>query len=265
MSNNKKDKPKISNAISGSLKDNEKRRRQVFKPVLDNPYTQTKLWSYVAPDLSNTILEHLNLILSNLGNYNKLIIEAKETNNDKQIPPVPEIRNKITIGFNSTVKALEIQASKNKAIIVLKTNPRKKYKSSDDHPYIKYVFVTRYDIVPNLLTNPFPVLSYTSSKSAHDRVKLIQLPKGSMSRLSSILNIDNTGILGLSSDILEAEALFNIIESEVKDIDVPWLSGLFSDSNQYSLCQFRKPAMKILSTSAPLVPKRNDQKAKKNN
>lgn len=261
MSENKKNKSKSSIAISGSLKDAEKRRRQVFKPILDNPYTQTKLWPYISPELSNTILEHLSQILSNLGSYNELAAEAKKNNNSKmKTTDVPEIRKEITIGFNSTIKALETQASRHRKMLTKKSKIHKKQRISD--PYIKYVFVAKYDITSSLLTNPFPVLAFTSSTSANDRVKLIQLPRGSMSRLSSILKIKNTSILGLSDNIEQAQALYELIRSEVKDVEVPWLSYLFSQDNLQEPGVFRKPAVKFVSTSAPIMAKKNDQKAK---
>lgn len=265
MSDNRKNKTKASNAISGSLKDTEKRRRQVFKPILDNPYTQTKLWPFISPELSNTILEHLSQILSNLGFYNGLLAEAKNNSSSKmKSTDIPEIRKEITIGFNSTIKALETQASRHRSRLVKKKS-HKKQRTSDSAPYIKYVFVAKYDITPSLLTNPFPVLAYTSSTSANDKVKLIQLPRGSMSRLSSILKIENTGILGLSDNIEQAQALYNIIESEVKDVEVPWLGYLLSENDQKVDQQvqgvFRKPAVKFLNTSAPIMARKNDQKA----
>lgn len=266
MSDNKKNKTKASSAISGSLKDTEKRRRQVFKPILDNPYTQSKLWPFISPELSNTILEHLSQILSNLGHYNGLHAEAKKDNSSKiKTTDIPEIRKEITIGFNSTIKALETQASKHRYRLTKKSKTHKKQRTSDFGTNIKYVFVAKYDITPSLLTSPFPVLAYTSSTSANDRVKLIQLPRGSMSRLSSILKIENTSILGLSDNIEQAQALYNVIDSEVKDVEVPWLSYLFSESDQVADQQvqgvFRKPAVKFLNTSAPIMAKRNDQKA----
>ena len=265
MSDNRKNKTKASNAISGSLKDTEKRRRQVFKPILDNPYTQTKLWPFISPELSNTILEHLSQILSNLGFYNGLLAEAKNNSSSKmKSTDIPEIRKEITIGFNSTIKALETQASRHRSRLVKKKS-HKKQRTSDPAPYIKYVFVAKYDITPSLLTNPFPVLAYTSSTSANDKVKLIQLPRGSMSRLSSILKIENTGILGLSDNIDKAQALYNIIETEVKDVEVPWLGYLLSENDQKVDQQvqgvFRKPAVKFLNTSAPIMARKNDQKA----
>lgn len=263
MSENKKNKNKSSNAISGSLKDTEKRRRQVFKPILDNPYTQTKLWPYISPELSNTILEHLSQILSNLGSYNGLVAEAKKNNNSKmKTTDIPEIRKEITIGFNSTIKALETQASRHRQILTNKSKKHKKQRISDPSPYIKYVFVAKYDITSSLLTNPFPVLAFTSSTSVNDRVKLIQLPRGSMSRLSSILKIENASILGLSDNIEQAQALYELIKAEVKDVEAPWLDHLFSENDLQVPGVFRKPAVKFLSTSAPIMAKKNDQKAK---
>lgn len=240
---------------TGSLKD--MKRRLVFKPVLDNPYTQSNLWPFITPEVAAQIMDYLSVVLSGLGSYNQM---AK----DKQtVPDVPSIQKQITIGFNSTVLALEKQASIHRARLlkrrkVVEKDIQKDIKK-DEELYIKYVFVTKFDISPTVLTDPFPVLSFTSSQSGKDRVKLIQLPRGSMSKLSKLLHLDNVGIIGLSGRIVEAGPLYGLIATEVKDVEVPWLNGLFDDPDSI----FMKPAISFLKTSAPIIPKKNDQKQKK--
>lgn len=235
----------------GSLKALGK-RRQVFKPVLDNPYTQSNLWPFISPELAGQILDYLTVILGGLGNYNKLLQESK--NLGLAMPSnEPGIKSQITIGFNSTVKALENQASVHR---VEKSNKRRR-REIDGH-FIKYVFVTKFDIQPEVLTQPFPVLCFTASPSRDKRVKLIQLPKSSMSILSKVLNVENVGILGMTEKIEEASALYTLVENSVKEIQVPWLDGLFDGPET-----FMKPALKFLKTSAPILPKKNKKNEQK--
>ena len=300
-------KKKVPANSGGSLKEIEKKRRQVFKPILDNPYTQTNVWPFVEPEVAESVMGMLSVILSNLGRYNGLLAEARVTKNVKFVKPEsPEILRSITVGFNSTVRALEEQAQRNWGGIVKKEsgngigskggsnsgktsnsgssgnsgtsgNSRSSGNSSTGNsgtgnsitnnytsPYIKFIFVTKYDITPTILTNPLPVLCYTASKSLKDPVKLIQLPRGSMTRLSSILNIEHTGIIGLAEDIRQALALYELVEKNISNISVPWLEDLFTDGTG-DLAHLVKPNLKFLVTSAPILPRKNDQKNKVEN
>ena len=87
----------------------------------------------------------------------------------------------------------------------------------------------KYDISPATLTNVFPTLCFTASKSAEDRVKLIQLPRGSLERLSKALGVDRVGIFGLTKDTEGAQPLFDLINENVKDIEAPWLDCIFRE------------------------------------
>ena len=66
-------------------------------------------------------------------------------------------------------------------------------------------------------------------KSAEDRVKLIQLPRGSLERLSKALGVDRVGIFGLTKDTEGAQPLFDLINENVKDIEAPWLDCIFRE------------------------------------
>ena len=80
-------------------------------------------------------------------------------------------------------------------------------------------------------------------KSAEDRVKLIQLPRGSLERLSKALGVDRVGIFGLTKDTEGAQPLFDLINENVKDIEAPWLT-VFSVRRWYlinltqSMCKY---------------------------
>ncbi|CAK7899980.1 hypothetical protein CAAN3_04S08504 [[Candida] anglica] len=251
--NNKKQNKQVA-PLSGSLKDIEKRRRQVYKPVLDNPYTQSNLWPFVEPEVSETLLELLSHLFSNVGSYNKVVASGKDKPEFVK-PEEPEIlRNGMTLGFNSTVGALERQAKKTTDILNGKTG-----QEENNSKYIKYVLVTKFDITPSLLVQHFPVLACTASKSKEDRVKLVQLPRGASKRLSDMLNISNVTIIGLTSDIRAAQGVYDLIDNKVDDVNVPWLEQMLAECSKV---EFSKPVLKVLSTSAPIFPKKNDQKKK---
>lgn len=255
-------------AGSNSLKETEKRRKQVFKPVLDNPLTQSNVWPFVPPEDGGAIVDLLEHILAPIGRYNaaKKHLSRSGTVTEKSIDlRPPQIKEKITVGFNSTVGALEKQAQLGRNCRLKAANRQRgdngSSKKGDDPPedYIQYVFVAKFDIALALLTNPFPVLSYTASWSEDTRVKLIQIPKGSRERLSGALKMEDVTIIGLQAGVESASHLYKMA-NKIKNVDVPWLEGYF-DGRVSS--HFASPASRVVSTTAPIMEKKNQQKEKK--
>lgn len=232
---------KGASPISGSLKDADQRRRQVFKPVLDNPYTQSP-WPFVEPAVAQHLLGLLDHVLAQLGQYNRLT-QSKSLS----LPTKPHIAQHITVGFNSTVGALERQAQA----------------ARDQKPldsYIKYVFVTKYEVTPSVLLNPFPVLTRVASRLPEDQVKLVQLPRGALQRLSEVLHVPHVTIVGLAANVPEARAIYEVVDAKVANVDVPWIEDILALASNP---RFSKPVLKVLATSAPILPKKNNQKTKK--
>ncbi|KAG5420900.1 POP3 [Candida metapsilosis] len=196
------------NAAPTSLKARSNKKNQVVKALLDNPYTQSNTWPFVTPSVAKDLLDLMDAVL------------------DRNTPFLHH-------GFNSTVETLERQAANNRG------------KHKDSVKQIKYLIVCKYDITPQLLTSMFPVLCFTASKDASDMVKLVQLPRGSMERISKITGT-STGILGLSNDIASAEPIYKLIDENVKDIDIPWLRGIFESPGK-----FYQPQVKQLPVKAP--------------
>ena len=242
---------------ANSLKETEKKRKQVFKPVLDNPLTQSNVWPFVEPEVGTSLVDLLQHLLTPIGRYNEAR-KLQKINGSKLDATVslepPSIQKEITIGFNSTVKALEDQAQSGR-------KARIKSDSSNPSPeYIQYVFVTKFDISLALLLSPLPVLSYTASWSEEHRVKLVQLPKGSMAKLSSALKMENVGFIGLRASSSLASHLYELVNSNILDVEVPWLKGyLTGQASSY----FAPPLAKVLATSAPVQAKKNNQKKRK--
>ena len=122
------------------------------------------------------------------------------------------------------------------------------------------MFVAKFDISLALLLSPFPVLSYTASWSEGRRVKLVQLPKGSMAKLSSALKLENVSIIGIRANLSLASHLYELVDSNILDVEVPWLEGyLTGTASSY----FAPPLAKVLATSAPVQAKKNNQKKRK--
>lgn len=287
-------------AASGSLKELERRRKEVIKPILENPFTSGVLWPAVDPATAEKIMQYLSQLLSRHGNYLQMrqmkhqqMKQVGQKSQDKNmvVPPAPEEASKITVGFNSTVKRLEAQAAPNREKVFGKGKrkrgnrefERDEKKGGDKKsrvgtsesrgerderltsltltltssltlsssltltsltlssltltsslpsallsppPFVGYVFVARSDITTSLLTDCFPQLVFSSSLSSTKRVKLIELPRGASSRLSAVLHTENVSIISLCEDWVEARPLFQLIQDNIADVEIPWLGQL---------------------------------------
>lgn len=242
---------------SGSLKDLDKKRREVFKPILDNPFTKGTSWPEVPNSVSKDIMEYLLQLLSSYGQY----IQVKKTRKDHSIEP-HELENKITIGFNSTVRKLEEQAAPNREKILKSNEIQTKKEDTTNKHYVKYVFVAKSDITTPLLTSCFPLLTFSASKSLEDRVKLVELPRGAQEKLLKVLNVENVNILSFSSDWVEGAPLFKLIDANIVDVRVPWLEALFTHKGALDMI-YQNPDIRFLKTSAPIGKPKVSQKAKK--
>lgn len=226
---------------AGSIKDLQQKKREVFKPILDNPFTKGLEWPSIEKSVSEKIIESLGHVLSGYGKY--LEANKGKGGNGEQ----PEESVKITLGFNSAVQRLEDQAAPNRAKILGRKFKEKESKAS----YVKYVFVAKSDIVPELLTSCFPLLTFSASRSLQDRVKLVQLPKGSMGKLLRILRTSNVGIITFTDDWAPGKPVFDLVDQNVEDVPVPWLEGIF-DENTLLDGVYVKPQIKFLKTQVPV-------------
>ncbi|ODV94916.1 hypothetical protein PACTADRAFT_50763 [Pachysolen tannophilus NRRL Y-2460] len=234
----------------GSLREAEIKKRQVYKPILDNPYTQSNNWPYVEPSVGKDILDLLCKLLEPLGNANRIAHSEKQRkqrrdeNRQKEVVfklEKPEILPYLTIGFNSTVEALELKSKLNRGEI-------KKLKKPD----ISLIFVCKADIQPPLLTQGFPILAVLASTNENP-CKLVQLPRNSIERLSAALNQPHTGIVGVNGkDFPGAKILRDFVMEKIGDVNIEWLNDLV----------FQQPNIKLINTTQPIMPKKNDQKAK---
>ncbi|KAI5957383.1 POP3 [Candida jiufengensis] len=193
-------------AMGSSIKAKNNKKKQVFKALLENPFTSNN-WPFIQPKDSEDILTIFKVLI-------KPYFE-KESSDTKEIKSP---NNGIYFGFNSIVEALERQAA----------NFRGKHKDSIEP--IKYVLVCKNDL-PSVMIELLPTLCFTASKNKDDRVKLVQLPKGSMKVLSYSVNKSKCGIVALNKR-KEFESLTSLID-KIDDIDIPWLNELFNTPTQF--------------------------------
>lgn len=201
-----------SAGFDSSLKLRANKKNQVFKALLDNPFTQSNIWPFVEPQVATDTLDLFEALIGPLFESRRSSVSKKG--------PASAVKG-ISLGFNSTVGKLEAQAANNRG------------KHNDSRDQIKCLLVCKYDITPPLLTSMLPVLCFTASKSSQDRVKLVQLPRGGMQRLSQITGTPNTGIVGISTEVKEAHNLIEYIEKQVADVEAPWLNQIFDSPHLF--------------------------------
>lgn len=234
----KKEQKEQRNTVhKGSIKGVEQKRKQVYKPVLENPYIRDDNWPYIDQELGQNVVDLLCRFLEPIGKYSRYLDKS-----DLQME-VPAIKDHITVGFNSTNQLLENLSKLNRGEIKKTLSPK-----------ICMVFVCKVDITPALLVQHFPVLVRMAS-TKESPVKLVQLPRGSMAKLGSSLNRQSVGIVGVSLDSPGGNILQELVMEKVLNVSIPWLESL----------NFQKPNIKLLVTSQPVLTKKNDQKLAKKN
>ena len=273
-------------SLGTSLKSIESRRKEVFKPILGNPYTHGLEWPVVDHETGEKVMEYLTQLLGRYGTY----VEMKRGNRGKNVPEPAEARM-ITVGFNSTVRRLEAQAAPNREKILgkrrgggcgrirgynsnacdigpfpscteaLKDNLKDALKDGLNALralFVGYVFVTKSEVTL-LLADSFPQLAVAASL-ASNRVKLVELPRGALARLLQTVHMENTGFVSLCSDWSDAAPLFSLIQRRVPDVRVPWLEQLWEPNASYSALR-----IEFLRTTAPVAkPAKTKKKAKSN-
>ncbi|KAI5961814.1 POP3 [Candida pseudojiufengensis] len=199
---------KTDQAMGSSLKAKNNKKKQVFKALLDNPFTSNN-WPFIQPKDSEDILTVFKVLIK--PHFNQVNAEDK--------PKIFKSPHEgVYFGFNSIVETLERQAS----------NFRGKKKDSIEP--LKYLLVCKNEL-PSVMTDLLPTLCFTASKDQNDKVKLIQLPKGSMEVLSNCIGKPRCGIIALNKRE-EFESL-NILMDKVDDITIPWLNDIFNSPTQF--------------------------------
>ena len=151
-------------------------------------------------------------------------ISISGQNQLSQIPPEPEIASFLTIGFNSTERALEA-ASQSRTVGVFSSNGVAS--SADCSTQLVAIFVDRVDQSPALYAH-FPIMASTASLHlpSDAAIRLVDLPRGATERLSAALHIPRASMIGLHSGAPDSTPLLEFVRKHVSPIEAPWLKSL---------------------------------------
>ncbi|KAL1918963.1 uncharacterized protein VTP21DRAFT_2344 [Calcarisporiella thermophila] len=275
---------KTVNVKSGnSVREGDKKRRTVFKNVLDSPLVVT--WPNIGVQEQNAILDELCSLLIPIGEYRremikfrdakrKQILESRKrkrqadtsiekiqskTLDDTLSAPTtkPPQLNACIFGINAITKALEKQVQINAMSQDCSGETREQ-----DMPMVEAVFVCRADVQPQLLHAHLPMLACFASN-----VWLCSLPRGAERRLGDLLGMKRVGAialrkpenLGCSSHF---EPLRSLLAKSMQPVTAPgpWVvydkTGM--DANQLL---YLPTNIKQLKTSTPI--KRPSNKSNK--
>ncbi|KAK9458199.1 hypothetical protein V1511DRAFT_492004 [Dipodascopsis uninucleata] len=238
--------------LTDSLAD--RKRKIVFRPVLDNPYTRV-LWPEVSQEDSKLFMDLLKGILEPIGAYfdylksdsestgkgKKRKRPAKNATSDKSTNmkyPKPAILARLTLGLTNTTKLLEQQSAKWKS---QGNEPKEEHSPSRK---IDIVFICRADTNPALLVSHFPLLCTSSNPP----VKLVQLPKGSMAQLAKWTGIEELAVIGLRSGSKATEVLDQMVNEKVREVVLPWKQ-----------MDYRPVNIKHILTTVPITAKKGSK------
>lgn len=187
------------------LKASDQKKKALYKPILESPYSKPA-WPEISSEDSRTLVDLLSSLLSPIGQFKQF------SDKSKLIKP-PDILEHCVFGFNETNATLEAQARQHYGL-----ENRKKSENTGKNENIQFncIIVCRSDIKNSLLLHHFPMLSLSS------RAKLIQLPKGTSTKLSLITGYPHLTVLAIKSSL--DSPLFHQIVGKVEKVHIPWLA-----------------------------------------
>ncbi|OUM52627.1 hypothetical protein BVG19_g1832 [[Candida] boidinii] len=256
--NKLKNKQKVNTNKGLSIKNIEIKKRKIFKPILSNPYINDPIFKgfkFIDKSIQDnligllfangSILHRVGII--NLTKKEKKSIENGSDNKETQTEQEKEEEEDLSYvnyGFNKCNKLLEDQ------IKLIKQNKINK----DDKNYLKYLFICKQDLKfnennSNLMIKHLPTLCYLSN------VKLIQLPKDSNLKISTILNTKNSIEFLLISNGGVDNVLRSFIESTIVDDDAKDNDTTSTTTNYLNDWNYKKVDVKFLLTSQPILKK----------
>ena len=133
---------------------------------------------------------------------------------------MPEIYDHLTIGFNATVRRLELVASSREPKI-LSDDTNTSAAQDDTATKLSVVFVCRKSL-PDTMTSSLPSLMAASS-SAGERAKLVDISTEAEELIARALHQPRVGVLGIEVATPGADALLRAVQDNIPAIEVPWL------------------------------------------
>jgi ribonuclease P/MRP protein subunit POP3 len=157
--------------------------------------------------------------------------EDQDQTNDgtESVQPIetqmPAVLDFLTIGFNSTTRALE-NMSKRSRPAVLEGLEVDHQKSAADSSHLTAVFVCR-SVLSDPITASIPLLIATASlaQPKYPPIRLMQLSAGVESQLAEALHQPKVGFVGIRNDITGADVLLAVVRAAMRPVRVPWLDG----------------------------------------
>ncbi|TGO56258.1 hypothetical protein BCON_0080g00160 [Botryotinia convoluta] len=215
---------------------------------LDTPFTSAN-WPQVSFKDQETIVELLCSLLSPIGAYRSNHITPSKGKRSKkrkrrdlksenerpsEIPSSPEISSYIVTGLNSIHRMLEESSKRGfETKESLNTGPETRLQSNEvdsstqspPHTHFSAIFVARSNQHP-IFDSHLPQLLNTASKaySTKPSTRLVQLPKGSETRIAAALGLPRVSFLGILDDAPNSKALVDLIRDCVGEIEIPWLN-----------------------------------------
>ncbi|KAK5026609.1 RNase P and RNase MRP subunit [Exophiala sideris] len=197
--------------------------------ALSLPYPEPH-WPHVSADHEQAILTLLIPLLQPIGNFRRDNVarsrgkgragNPKNNTRAEAMPEwMPEIYDRLTIGFNSTVRRLESLARSRKPAILSQAVGIEQPPHAV--PDLSVVFVCR-QALPNIMTSSMPLLLATSSPKT-SRARLVELSTQSEAKLAQALNQPRLGVLGLEQDAAEFNTLVQFLEENIEAVEVIWL------------------------------------------
>ena len=143
----------------------------------------------------------------------------------------PAICKHLTIGFNSTMRYLEARArvAAPKDRLAQAVTPPERDASQtaadavDDHKPLAAVFIP-HSAQSSIMYSHLPLLVKAASLASpsHPTTRLVKLPKGAEERLSAVLSIPRTALIGLLDGAPKADILIDFIRRNVPGVEIPW-------------------------------------------
>lgn len=238
---------------NSSLKAQEVQKKSIFKPLLTNPYSMKNAWPRVSSQVQNDLLQALETnILPPIKQWN-LASENERTT----FSNFSDDHLSVVVGFNPIMEALERQISTpmvaNKPKMnykIMKNGKGKNKQKCQETNEVTMLFVCKYDITSPLLYMHIPTLCQLTN------VKLIQLPKGSSSRLGSALGISrDVQFLALRKKLSnQNKFVSSTVDSAIEDVKIGFLDNCQK--------QYLNMNVKFVLTEMPIKKKQDKQNKK---
>ena len=164
---------------------------------------------------------------------NKSADLSKEGVSSTDALPQLEIRDHLTVGFNTTTRFLEFLAQKIRpdsgedenlnAVVPIKNPNQQSFDTARIEP-LAAVFALRSGQPPVLFSHlPLLVRAANLAVPSSPSTRLISLPEGAEVRLKSVLGIPRVGMIGLKNGAPNASSLVEFIRANVPEMEIPWL------------------------------------------